>query len=97
MTNDEKVAWLDQCNRHLAAGGKLECCWDGEWVAARPAVPSWTSEPKNWRIVPLPRKARIHVAYRWNSDGKFEYTIAQSGIKYGGDFKMAEIEVSDES
>jgi hypothetical protein len=96
MTNDEKLKWLNEMNAHLAAGGKLECCWNGEWTATTRVGPSWSSMPDFWRIVPLPRKARIYVAYRWNSDGKFEYTIAQSGIKYGGDFKMAEIEVSDE-
>jgi hypothetical protein len=91
MTNQERANWLNEMNQHIAFDGKLT--YQGKVTGQ---VPDWYSFPNEWGIVPLTRKAVIRVAYKWNSDGEFEYTIARSGIKYGGDFKMAEIEVSDE-
>jgi hypothetical protein len=59
MTNDEKLAWLNEINAHLAQGGKLTF---DNGVAF--GGPSWDSSESDWAIVPLPRKAAIRVAYR---------------------------------
>jgi hypothetical protein len=57
------------------------------------------SSPDCWRIVPLPRKAVIRVAYRWDESGLRTYTVrteelSQSYLNSG--WKIKEIEVSDE-
>lgn len=58
MTNTEKLAWLNDMNAHLAAGGKLEYkLTDSTWTSEYGTNPQWHSDPINWRKVPLPRKA----------------------------------------
>jgi len=96
MTNDEKLTWLNFMNAHLAAGGKLECIWNCEWVKAGPKVPDWNSNPECWRIVPLPRRAVIRVAYCWDASGRFYGKYVGHDSPIGGEWKIKEIEVSDE-
>jgi hypothetical protein len=98
MTNDEKVAWLDQCNRHLAQGGKLEHRYTeaDNWMTSEGLSfsPNWLSHPERWRIVPLPRKAVIRVAYRW-TDGGIESYVIQHKYVPGDGWEIKEIEVED--
>lgn len=94
MTNTEKLAWLNDINTHLAAGGRLEYDKDAWRISA--VAPSWYSDPAEWRKVPLPRKATIRVAYRWLEDGLRTYTMHTDDLVHAyidAGWQVTEIEV----
>jgi hypothetical protein len=92
MTNEEKLKWLNAMNAHLAAGGEVEYNWETGWKSTNEA-PQWFSTPELWRIVPLPRKATIRVAYRFNS--VFEAVVLTNSSPLGDAWKVATIEVTE--
>jgi hypothetical protein len=102
MTNDEKLKWLNERNAHLAAGGKVERRYyttGGYSWRDNGEKPCWDSDPENWRIVPIPRKATIRVAYRWGSDSTPQYLFVNEKREpsYELGWKFKEIEITEES
>lgn len=98
MNNTEKLAWINDMNAHLAAGGKFEVNYGSHWRDASVA-PNWYSDPIQWRKVPLSRKATIRVAYRWLSDASIgpQFRFMHDGeVVVGNDWQVAEIEVTEQ-
>jgi hypothetical protein len=91
MTNDGKLAWLNTMNAHLSAGGKLK-----HLGQPTDKAPSWYSATCDWEIVPLPRKSVIRVAYRWREFELPQCMFIGDTCPIGDDWKIKEIEVSDE-
>ncbi len=99
LENKAKVEWLNDMNQHLAAGGKLELLQATNRFEATSGFPGWGSDPKHWRKVPLPRRATLFLAYRWNIDGSFIHkTVDASQVvcyhNVGG-WRVKEIELEE--
>jgi hypothetical protein len=98
MTPTEKADWLDTMNRHLAAGGKVQFSdYPGSWVSSA-IGPAYGSDPDEWRMVPLPRKNNIYVAYRWDESGVCKARVVLAGSPpqpLGVAWKIAIIEVTE--
>ena len=61
MTNDERLAWLNDMNEHLAKGGKLEFYASGNWEL-RGNFPKWNSIPEQWNRRQPDAQAQIDAA-----------------------------------
>jgi hypothetical protein len=97
MTPQERADKLNEFNQHLAAGGSMKERRGSEWYNTL-CAPNFYSEPDNWRMVPLPRKEKIYVAYIFPAKGEFcscEILETQVEQYQRRGWKIATIEVTE--